>query len=194
MESYKCPFCAEVISADATKCPFCGETIPTQNVVKTKLEAFINALNQYKAEGAPKIKSLFVLDEITPEVLERHKKYYVSLSADEKPLLVVNHKVVGSIGGYGWTGLIITDKNIYFKCVKDAFLSGIYAAGLKGVMPFDSIKTIAIGEHDHCYGTAYVGHQLVINKEVKGLLRMGGAIMFDDDLIEALGKIFKSLS
>jgi hypothetical protein len=99
---------------------------------------------------------------------------------------------VGSFGGYGWTGLMITDKTLYYKCTKDSFLSGLVALSSKGIIPLEQVHTIAIGHHDTCFGTAYVGHQLVINNEIMGLLRMGGGIEFDDKAISQLTHIFKA--
>ncbi len=191
METKKCPICAESIEISAVKCPICGEILSTPQQMGDVVERIKGAIASL---AAPKSKNLYTLEGISSEVLARHNKLYAKMGSDEKPLLLVNYKIVGSMGGYGWSGIAITDKNIYFKCVKDSFLSGIYAAATSGVMPLASVKSIAIGDHDHCYGTAYVGHQLVINGEVKGLLRMGGAILLDDELIENLAHIFNSIS
>ncbi len=81
---------------------------------------------------------------------------------------------------------------LYYKCTKDSFLSGLIAFSSKGIVPLDKVQTIAIGNHDTCFGTAYVGHQLVINNEIMGLLRMGGRIEFDDKAISQLNHIFKA--
>ena len=85
----------------------------------------------------------------------------------------------------------LPDSNNY-KCTKDSFLSGLIAFSSKGTLPLDQVQSIAIGNHDACFGTAYVGHQLVINNEVMGLLRMGGGIEFDNKAISQLNHIFKA--
>ena len=87
---------------------------------------------------------------------------------------------------------MITDKTLYYKCTKDSFLSGLVALSSKGIIPLEQVHTISIGHHDTCFGTAYVGHQLVINNEVMGLLRMGGSIEYDEKAISQLTHIFKA--
>ena len=148
-------------------------------------ENIIKAIKDYESHALPLSKNVFTGDNITAELIEKHSCRYGINCQGEQPLLIVNDSIVGSFGGYGWTGLMITDKTLYYKCTKDSFLSGLIAFSSK-------VQTIAIGNHDACFGTAYVGHQLVINNEVMGLLRMGGDVEFDDKAISQLNHIFKA--
>ena len=155
-------------------------------------EKIIKAIKNYECHALPVSKNVFTGDNITAELIEKHCSRYGITCQEEQPLLIVNDSIVGSFGGYGWTGLMITDKTLYYKCTKDSFFSGLIALSSKGIIPLEQVHTIAIGHHDTCFGTAYVGHQLVINNEVMGLLRMGGSIEYDDKAITQLTHIFKA--
>lgn len=155
-------------------------------------ENIIKAIKDYEFHAFPISKNVFTGNNITAELIEKHCNRYGITCQEEQPLLIVNDSIVGSFGGYGWTGLMITDKTLYYKCTKDSFLSGLVALSSKGIIPLEQVHTIAIGHHDTCFGTAYVGHQLVINNEVMGLLRMGGSIEYDEKAISQLTHIFKA--
>ena len=155
-------------------------------------EKLIKAIKDYERHALPISKNVFTGNNITAELIEKHCNRYGITCQEEQPLLIVNDSIVGSFGGYGWTGLMITDKTLYYKCTKDSFFSGLVALSSKGIIPLEQVHTIAIGHHDTCFGTAYVGHQLVINNEVMGLLRMGGSIEYDEKAISQLTHIFKA--
>lgn len=154
----------------------------------TKLFANIDAL---KESGETLPKALF-LSPLPQDVLERHEKRLgIKLQPDEKPLLAVNKKIIGTVGGYGWTGILLTDKNLYYRLLKDAFYSSVIAIPNKGSIAMGQLFSLQVGNHDGCLGTAYIGHQLLANGKVLGLLRMGGDIVFDDKLIDLLRKLFE---
>lgn len=155
-------------------------------------EKLIKAIKDYECHALPISKNVFTGNNITAELIEKHCSRYGINCQEEQPILIVNDSIVGSFGGYGWTGLMITDKTLYYKCTKDSFFSGLIALSSKGIIPLEQVHTIAIGHHDTCFGTAYVGHQLVINNEVMGLLRMGGSIEYDEKAISQLTHIFKA--
>lgn len=154
-------------------------------------EKLLESITTYVNSHSVKSKNVYLLDDINRDLLELHKKRYAfQLGSDEKPLIAVNKKILGTVGGYGWSGLLITDKKIYYKCIKDAFWSGLVALSDKGEIPLEQVRSVEIGEHDHCFGSAYMGHQVLINGENKGLLRMGGSVEFDDKAIDELNHIF----
>ena len=155
-------------------------------------EKLIKAIKDYERHALPISKNVFTGDNITAELIEKHCNRYGINCQGEQPILIVNDSIVDSFCGYGWTGQMITNKTLYYKCTKDSFLSGLVALSSKGIIPLEQVHTIAIGHHDTCFGTAYVGHQLVINNEIMGLLRMGGGIEFDDKAISQLTHIFKA--
>lgn len=155
-------------------------------------EKLIKAIKDYERHALPISKNVFTGNNITAELIEKHCNRYGINCQGEQPILIVNDSIVGSFGGYGWTGLMITDKTLYYKCTKDSFFSGLIALSSKGIIPLEQVHTIAIGHHDTCFGTAYVGHQLVINNDVMGLLRMGGSIEYDEKAISQLTHIFKA--
>ncbi len=151
------------------------------------------AIKTFKESHQQKSESVFLTSEITEKVLNLHKGRYAQMGNGETPLLAVNKKIVGTMGGYGWSGLLITDKKVYYKCVKDSFICGLIALSSTGEINLDNVSSIRIADHDHCFGTAYIGHQLVINGNVVGLLRMGGSMEFDEKAIGELNQIFSSI-
>lgn len=156
-----------------------------------KKEKLLEAIKTYADSHAVKSKNIYLLGDIDSKLLSIHKKNYASqMGSDEEPLLVVNKNIPGTVGGYGWSGLLITDKKIYYKCIKDSFWSGLVALSEKGELSIEQVQSISIGNHDHCFGTAYVGHQLLVNGRNLGLLRMGGGMEWDEKAIEELNAIF----
>ena len=160
----------------------------------TKAMNLENAILNYAKSSQSKSKSVFLAGDIPAKVLDCHKKRHAAFEPSEKVLMAVNHKIIGSFGGYMWSGLLVTYSRLYFKCIKDSFLSGLVPLSTKDSLPLMEINSIEIGEHDGCFGTAYIGHQLIINNEVKGLLRMGGDMMYDEKMIDELNSLFQSIS
>lgn len=154
----------------------------------TKLFANIDAL---KKSGEALPKALF-LSPIPSDVIELHQKRLgIQLQPDETPLLAVNKKIIGTVGGYGWTGILLTDKNLYYRLLKDSEFSSIIPINNKGSIPVEQLSSLQIGNHDTCRGKAYIGHQLLVNGNVLGLLRMGGGLLFDDKLMDILSGLFE---
>ncbi len=148
-------------------------------------------IDTYPKISLVKSKNLYIKEQITPELIAKHKNMYAQMQAEEKCLLIVNKKILGSLGAYGFSGIVISNKFLYYKCIKDSFFSSIYAKSIAGKISLQDIVSISIGKHDHCYGPGYMGHQLIINGKVIGLLRMGGSMEYDEALIHNLGYFFK---
>ena len=137
----------------------------------------------FGARGASETKNLGVIGGITPKMLARHRKEY---AADVKgtPLLVLNH---GKPLGFFFTGFFLTDEALAFRTVKDSFLASVWPFKRRvGIMPLAEVRSFQIGRHDRCYGTNYVGHQLLVNGEVVGLVRMGSGVIYDDKALQAI--------
>lgn len=156
-----------------------------------KLEKAIAMLKEQHRELS---KNLYLEGNIPDKVLERHTKWYAPIGSDEKVLFVVNYKIPGTAGKYGWTGMLVTDKAVYYRCLKNSFFSSLVAIAQTGIIPLSEIESMAIGDHDICFGTAYTGHKLLVNGQVKGLLRMGGGMEYDEKLIDELTQIFNDLT
>lgn len=155
-----------------------------------KLEKAIAMLKEQHRELS---KNPYLEGNIPDKVLERHTKWYAPIGSDEKVLFVVNYKIPGTAGKYGWTGMLVTDKAVYYRCLKNSFFSSLVAIAQTGIIPLSEIESMAIGDHDICFGTAYTGHKLLVNGQVKGLLRMGGGMEYDEKLIDDLSYIFSAL-
>ena len=135
---------------------------------------------------------LLEADQITNEKLQQHAKY-VSLEPGEKPLFLVDVKV--AIWGR-LTGLLVTDRNVYYQCMKITFLfRGItmLASGKKrGKMALSDLNEISLGDIVFD-GTTYLGHRLSLNGNVVGSLVLGRGLTFDDKLVENLETLFKAM-
>ena len=166
------------------------ETQQTQGA--TVAQKLAQAIEGYASSHRVKSKYVFLLNDVN-EVIGLHKKYYAAVAPDERLLLAVNKSIPGCINGFGWSGLLVTDKKVYWRCLSDSFFASIVPGTKKGEMPLETLRSLTIGESDHCFGTNYIGHQLFINGDKKGLLRMGGSMQWDDDALEDLTNIFKAL-
>lgn len=136
---------------------------------------------------------LLMTDQITKEKLHEHAKY-VHLEQGEKPLFMVDVKVAlwGRL-----TGLLVTDRNVYYQCMKITLLfRGItmFASSKKrGKMALDNLTEISLGQVVFD-GTTYCGHRFSINGETIGSLALGKGLTFDDKLVKNLETLFKALA
>lgn len=138
--------------------------------------------------------NIFILEKISKECLSHHKKY-LYLESGEKPLLILNgHKNILS-RLMPFTGIVLTNKKIHFLLLKNSKLSSIIPIKEKlKSLEISSIFNIKVGNYDSCIGSAYVGHELEINNQVFGLVRMGYSILCDEKAIEYLNGVFNHLS
>jgi len=151
------------------------------------LEAAIEVFDaQYEKE---KSSNIYILDNITEECLASHKEKHKALNSEEKPLFVLNGKK------HSRTGFVITDKNIYFATVKRAFVSGFYPFKENpSSIPLEYVTSFQIGERDACFGNVYIGHSLMINGQVLGLVRLGyGNLLCDDKALEYINELSQYL-
>ena len=57
----------------------------------------------------------------------------------------------------------------------------------------ESIDSFQIGEHDSCFGSTYVGHDLVVNEKPLGLVRLGFGLMYDEEALVYINELSKFL-
>lgn len=189
----KCPYCGQEILAVAKKCKYCGEWldgpkdfINESKNEKTISEKLIEKINEFKSSGLQPCKKIWMLDDITEKVIAKHIKKYAFLDGVEKPLVVVG------TGSKGYSKMTITDKNIYCRLTPDSFWAGFYPLTKPYTFPLKDIKSIEIGDLDSCFGSQYIGNQIIINGEVIGLLRMGENLCCDDQAIDQLTYIWQA--
>jgi len=150
-------------------------------------------------------------ENLTPEFLNAGG---LELQPGETPLLAlktwmnVTDKIESfaksKFGGFGGVAsflkkskmgtMMITDRRmVWVRLRSDNFAASLALAGtINGEIALEAIQIANIGDHDHCYGTAYVGHQLVVNGKVVGLLRMGAGVVFDEEAIDYMTKLFET--
>ena len=150
-------------------------------------------------------------ENLTPEFLDAGG---LELQPGETPLLAlktwmnVTDKIesfaktkFGGIGGVAsflkkskMGTMMITDRRmVWVRLRSDTFGASLALAGtINGEIALEAIQSANIGDHDHCYGTAYVGHQLVGNGNVVGLLRMGAGFVFDEESVAYWSKLFET--
>ena len=132
------------------------------------------------------------LEEINNLYFVKNK---LNLSENEIIYLVVHGTTFPGLPGWKAGGFAITNFGLHFDTHKDGFFSSLlmFPQGPKGFINFEDLKSIQIGNHDRCYGTSYNGHNLVINGEEYGLIRMAKAIEYDEPLIKYCNKLFSNL-
>ena len=62
--------------------------------------------------------------------------------------------------------------------------------GPKGSKVIADLESIEIARLDTCLGSSYIGHELRINDEILGYVRMGNGILYDQDAREFLNGLF----
>ena len=148
-------------------------------------------IESYINEKFLKTDCILVGENLTNEIIVQSE---MKISNDEKPLLLLYKK---SLFYDLKTRILITNKNIYFKALPDTFFISLtcnFAKKIEGKFDLEKIRKLEIADHDHAFGTAYVGHQLKINNDVVGLVRMGSNTEFDEEAIKYLNNLFKELS
>jgi len=200
-----CVSCGAELEVGVKFCQSCGVSVKTNPEVDypNNLESYkkankiddldkiiTNFCNSYSAE---KSENIYFLDEIQEEFIKKHKNIYLNLDPDEKVLVLLNK---AAMFGNVFSGLVITNKKIHYRLVKKSYFASIalWLAKPRGNKTIIGLDSIEIAEHDTCFGTAYVGHELRINNEILGYLRMGRGILADEKALIFLNALFDNLS
>jgi len=155
-----------------------------------KIDQFESAIKEFDSKFVfEKSLNISVLADITEKQISFHvRKLHLVLDRDEKPLLVLNTKP--GVRLYGFTGFVITNKKIHFSLTKRFFFASIFPIGEKPrSLKLESIDSFQIGEHDSCMGTTYVGHDLLVNKQALGLVRLGFKLTYDDKALKYINDL-----
>jgi len=140
-----------------------------------------------------KSKNVIVLDAVDEKYLVYHKKKNLRFDSDEKPLLVLNPKKSFTLT-WGFTYFVITNKYIHFALLKRSFFTSLFFLKEKpDRIKLESVDSFQIGEHDSCFGTAYIGHDLRINNQTLGLVRLGFSMFYDDKALNYINELSQYL-
>jgi hypothetical protein len=147
----------------------------------------VNFFNNYSGKAT---KSIWFGHEIPTQLIEKHKKKYLVMSSDEELLMLLQgqHRFGGA-----FTGLTITNKKIHYCTLKKSIFTSVlqwWLKGPKGSKVIAELESIEIAKLDTCLGTSYIGHELRINNEVLGYVRMGNGILYDQGAREFLNGLF----
>jgi hypothetical protein len=140
-----------------------------------------------------KSQNISVLQEITEKQIDFHvKKLHLVLDTDEKPLLILNTKK--GVRLYAFTGFVLTNKKIHFLLTKRSYFASIVPLSEKPrQVKLEAVDSFQIGEHDSCFGTTYVGHDLRINNQILGLVRLGFSMEYDEKALKYINELSKYL-
>ncbi len=147
-----------------------------------KLEELIREFDSNYSKGES--ENICVLESVNDNCLKSHVKKYLKLDDGEKPLFILNIKKGLLSFSIPFTGFVITNKSIHFVTLKNYFFSSLIP--LKGnsmEMNLDYIDSLQIGELDSSFGSAYVGHQLLVNGQDMGLVRLGFGVTYDEEAL-----------
>ncbi|MFA7096636.1 MAG: hypothetical protein WC383_09170 [Gammaproteobacteria bacterium] len=159
-----------------------------------KINQLENAIKEFDSKYVlEKSKNISVLNEITEKQIHFHtSKLHLNLDKDEKPIVLVNTKK--GVRLYGFSGFVLTNKKIHFSLTKRFFLASFLPLSEKPrKLNLESIDSFQIGEHDSCFGSTYVGHDLVVNEKPLGLVRLGFGLMYDEEALVYINELSKFL-
>lgn len=173
------------------------------------VEAIVAKMREYFASAYNNTACVLTEDQITPELLQLAD---VQIDDGETPLLIVKNwsntvgkatsflgkkegflkKVAGAMNKMRFGSMLITDRKLrYFRLRSDTLIANYQLVGSNfGEYLLPDVKSIRIGEHDHSLNAHYAGHQLIINEQVVGLLRISTYLYFDQESIDYLAKFF----
>jgi len=108
----------------------------------------------------------------------------LELQKDESAILLICAR--GDQGGIAFTNF-----GLHFTTRQDGFFSPflLMPKGYCGFINYEDLKSFQIAYSDKCYGTNYFGHNLVVNKEEMGLVRMGLGITWDEPVIKFINNL-----
>jgi len=140
--------------------------------------------------------NILLFDRMPKDCDSVHRSKYLATEPGEQVLLLLNK---GPLAFFGvplnmFSGIALTTTRLHYCTIKNSIFAGVVPSrGQMGAIPLAQLQSVRIGEHDTSYGTAYVGHELVINGQPRGLVRMGTGIQYDDDAIVFLNELFELL-
>jgi hypothetical protein len=69
----------------------------------------------------------------------------------------------------------------------------VFPQGDHGFLNYQDLHSMHIADRDRCYGTNYYGHNLILNKEYSGLVRMSNGMTYDEPAIRFCNQLFSKL-
>ena len=188
-----------------------GGTRGEEEVPKIEGDSVAARIRDYIQKVYNNTSCVLTGEQLTPEFLEAGG---LVLQPGETPLLALKtwmnitdklesfaKSKFGAFGGVAsflkkskMGTMLITDRRmVWVRLRSDNFGASLaFTGNNNGEIALDAIQSVNIGAHDHCYGTAYIGHQLVVNGKVAGLLRMGAGIVYDEETIDYLDNMFSA--
>jgi len=129
----------------------------------------------------------------------RYYKNYLSneLNKADHPICYIGGKLPlwGDLPIHRCTGMLITADGIFFKTLKDSFFASIFfLSGDTGFISKNDLVSISIGRSDGCFGSEYMGHQILINNEVMGLIRFSNGMVWDDNSLVFAQTLFEEIT
>jgi hypothetical protein len=201
-----CPYCKEKIAEGAVLCKHCKSDISlltaspviassTQKARQNSSDLAQIIINYVQTYSGKKSKYIYTGDEIKSKYIENHRSKYLILEPDEKLLVMLNK---GAIFGV-MTGLTVTNQKIHFCTLKKSVWAGYlpwFFTGPKGSRRISDLSSIEIAEsfflQVNWYASSYIGHELRINDEILGYVRMG--TFFDEKAVAFLNGLFDCLA
>lgn len=139
-----------------------------------------------------KTGNIYFGNRLTEKIIRQHKRKYAELENGEIPVLAVNDFSKPMLLT-AKTGILITDRNLYYRTFKDTFFASLNPEFFSGRIRLEDINSIETGLHDIAIGGAYQGHQLIVNGVNLGLLRLGEGVVYNKKNLEDISYIFSQM-
>jgi len=193
-----CKKCGAQASPGLSQCTYCGAafevdppsaTIDRRQTAQDQIQPLIRKfLRGYQGHRS---ENVWTEGNIEERNIADHSKKYLRLEPDEIPMIMLNKNALT----IPFTGLTITNKRIHFLVLKKSFFASVVPLKKPPCsFAWSQLRSAEIAGHDLCFGTAYVGHELKLNNQVQGYLRMGTNILLDETAITYLNSFFDFLA
>lgn len=159
-----------------------------------KIDDLENAIVRFNEESNIKSTNILLIDFISQANIKYHKSKYLKLDNNEKPLLILNARKTLFMNIMPFTGFVLTNKKLHFATMKRSFFSSLVPIKERPrSFLLENIDSFQIGEHDSCLGTAYIGHDLMVNSIKQGLIRLGMTMFYDRNALNYINGLSKYL-
>lgn len=163
-----------------------------EDTIAPNLMVEIEVLEEKLTQANVVSKNVWFFPKIDKDIEALHRSMYACKNPAEQTIMIINNKPWWCPQRF-WTGILVTDHRIYYHVLKKSFWAAVFPSTISGHIDLKNISSVEIGDIDTCFGSNYVGHELVINTSTIGYVRMGMNVFADDNVNAILASLFAYL-